>query len=174
MTAIAKTALTGTRSRFVIFRHMRHPGTAPSRENANIIRDADVTDAIVQKSCATHSMKRSNSAHFRLIEFSQMYGTAFDTAPSVPLTSGIAKVTATSRMKPKTTETTTDMIIPQAAPSDALRVSSLMCAEASKPVIVYCAMRSPVPKTNQNTMLPQPEPEKPELLSVLPKTKPND
>ena len=44
---------------------------------------------------------------------------------------GIANVTATSRMKPKKTETTTDITIPQAAPSDALRVSSLMCAEAS-------------------------------------------
>ena len=29
------------------------------------------------------------------------------------------------------TETTTDITMPQAAPSDALRVSSLMCAEAS-------------------------------------------
>src|SRR3954452_8164276 len=134
MTAIASTALTGTRSRLLILRHRRQPGTAPSREKANIIRDADVTDAIVQKSCATHAMKRRNSAHLRLIEFSQMYGTAFETAPSVPCTSGTANVTATSRMNPKNTETTTDMIMPQAAPSDALRVSSLMCADASKPV----------------------------------------
>jgi hypothetical protein len=119
-------------------------------------------------------MKRRNSAHRRLIEFSQMYGTAFDTAPSVPFVSGTANVTATSRMNPKKTETTTDMIIPQAAPSDALRVSSLMCAEASNPVIVYCAIRRPVPKTYQKAMLPQPVPEKPELLIVSVKTNPND
>ena len=44
---------------------------------------------------------------------------------------GITNVTATSRMKPKMTETTTDITMPHAAPSEALRVSSLMCADAS-------------------------------------------
>ncbi len=47
------------------------------------------------------------------------------------LSSGTTKVTATSRMNPKITDTTTDMTIPHAAPSDAFRVSSLMCADAS-------------------------------------------
>ncbi len=36
------------------------PGTAPSRENANIIRDAAVTDAAPQKNCATHAMRSSD------------------------------------------------------------------------------------------------------------------
>ena len=44
---------------------------------------------------------------------------------------GITNVTATSRTKPKMTETTTDITMPQAAPREALRVSSLMCADAS-------------------------------------------
>ena len=44
-TAIAVTAFTGTRCVRETFRQRRPPGTAPSRENANIIRDADVTDA---------------------------------------------------------------------------------------------------------------------------------
>jgi hypothetical protein len=34
-------------------------------------------------------------------------------------------------MKPKITDITTDMTTPQAAAREALRVSSLMCAEAS-------------------------------------------
>ena len=42
--------------------HSRWPGTAPSREKANIIRDADVVDAIVQKHCATTAMRIRNSA----------------------------------------------------------------------------------------------------------------
>src|ERR671925_541840 len=119
-------------------------------------------------------MKRRASAQAALIEFSQMYGTANPTASSVPCTSGTAKVTATSSMKPKTTETTTAETIPQAAARDAWRVSSLMCAEASQALIVYCAMSKPIPKTNQNTALEKFWPEKPELLIVSPKTKPTD
>ncbi len=49
MKQIALTALTGTRLRLEILRQMLRPGTAPSRENANIIREADVTDAVPQK-----------------------------------------------------------------------------------------------------------------------------
>ena len=77
-------------------------------------------------------MKSRNSAHFVLIDVCQMYVTMF--APRVERALsvlGIANVTATSRMKPKITETTTDITMPQAAARDALRVSSLMCADAS-------------------------------------------
>ena len=49
----------------------------------------------------------------------------------MPWTSGTANVTATSRTNPNTTETTTDMTMPEAAEREASRVSSLMCAEAS-------------------------------------------
>jgi hypothetical protein len=111
------------------------------------MRDADVTDAIVQKICATTAMKRRNSAQFLLIDVSQMYVTMFAPAPAAPSVEGTANVTATSRKKPKITDTTTDMTMPQAAPSCALRVSSLMCADASYPVIVYCAISRPVRKT---------------------------
>jgi hypothetical protein len=45
-------------------RQIREPGTAPSRENANIIRDADVTDAVPKKNCATTAMNSRNSAHY--------------------------------------------------------------------------------------------------------------
>src|SRR5262245_21980158 len=57
-------------------------------------------------------------------------------------------------MKPKNTDATTDMYIPTAADRDALCVSSAVCADASKPVIVYWAISRPVRKTYQKTMLP--------------------
>src|SRR5919201_3150103 len=143
---IAQTVYTGMRSTFDTRRHSWCPGTARSRENANIIREAEVTDAIVQNVCATTAMKSRNSAQRLLIDVSQMYVTMFAPAEAAPFVSGIANVTATSRMKPKITDTTTDMTMPQAAPSCALWVSSLMCAEASYPVIVYWAIRRPVRK----------------------------
>src|SRR4051795_4369657 len=86
----------------------------------------------------------------------------------------IANVTASSRIQPKTTDTTTDMYMPTAAMRDACAVSSAMCAEASKPVIVYCDISRPWPKTYQNMKTPKFVPEKPELLIVCPKTYPND
>src|SRR5919109_5141208 len=118
-TQIAATAKTGTRSALATRFQSWCPGTAPSREKANIMRDADVTEAFPQKSWATQAMKSKNSAQFALIDVSQMYGTADPTASSVPWTSGTAKVTATRSMKPKTTETTTADTMPQAAAREA-------------------------------------------------------
>src|SRR6266480_2767239 len=120
----------GIRSVFETRRHNWWPGTARSREKANIIRDAEVVDAIVQKHWATTAMKIRNSAHLLLIESCQMCWTMNADVSDGPL-AGITNVTATSRMNPNTTETTTDMTIPHAAPIDAARVSSLMCADAS-------------------------------------------
>ena len=68
---MASTAFDGTRC-FETCRHSRWPGTAPSRENANIIRDADVTEAQRQKSCAVHTMISRNSAQRVLIDSCQM------------------------------------------------------------------------------------------------------
>ena len=130
------------------------------------MREAEVTDAAPQKSCATHAMTSMNSAHFVLVAVVQMNCTSNAPAPTVPSTSCTAYVTATSRMKPKTTETTTDMTMPSAAPRAAPFVSSLRCAEASKPVIVYCAISRPIPNTNQNTMLEKLVPENPDALIV--------
>ena len=120
----------GIRSAFETRPQSWCPGTARSRENANIIREADVVDAIVQKTCATTAMKMRNSAHRLLIESCQMCWTMKADVSDGPF-AGITNVTATSRMKPKKTETTTDMTMPQAAPIEALRVSSLMWADAS-------------------------------------------
>ena len=45
-----------------------------------------------------------------------------------------------------------------------------MCAEASKPVIVYCDISSPIPNTYRNMKSPKFSPLNPELLIVSPKT----
>ena len=94
------------------------PGTARSREKANIIRDAEVMDAVTQKNCAITQMKRRNSAQFWLIDSAQENGTMYPTSRprSIPnCVLGSWKVTARSRIQPKTTETTTDMYMPTAA-----------------------------------------------------------
>ena len=103
-----------------------------------------------------------------------MYCTSNAPAATVPSTSVTANVTATSRMKPKMTETTTDMTMPSAAPRAAPFVSSLRCAEASKPVIVYWAISSPMPNTNQKIGFPKLLPEKPEALIVSVNTNDTD
>ena len=95
------------------------------------MREADVTEARPQKSWATQAITSMNSAHLSLVDVCQMYCTSNAPAASVPAVSGIANVTATSRTKPKITETTTDITIPTAAPRPAFRVSSERCAEAS-------------------------------------------
>ena len=66
--------------------------------------------------------------------------------------------------------------MPVAAIREALFVSSAVCAEASKPVIVYCASSRPRPQTNQNVGLDQEvvPPPKPELFTVSVKTYESD
>ena len=111
------------------------------------------------------------------MEVAQIHGTIGSSALTVFRASfvlGIAKVTATSRMNPKTTDTKTDVHIPVAAILDALFVSSAVCADASNPVIVYWAIRSPSPKTNQNAGFPNEVvvPPKPELFTFSVKHRP--
>ena len=67
------TARYGTRLRFTR-RQSRCPGTAPSRENANIIREADVIEAVRQKNCATQQMKRTNVAQLSPMLATQIAG----------------------------------------------------------------------------------------------------
>ena len=76
-------------------------------------------------------MKSSTSAQCVLIDVCQMYVVMYVNCSCTAFWSGIANVIATSRMKPATTETTTDISRPTAAERDALCVSSDMCADAS-------------------------------------------
>src|SRR5437764_10094153 len=73
-------------------------------------------------------------------------------------------------MNPKITDMTTDITTPHAAVREARRVSSLMCADASYPVYVYCAISRPIPKTNQKAALVKLWPLKPDAFSVFVKT----
>src|SRR5688572_1015598 len=148
------------------------PGTARSREKANIMRDAEITEAVRQKNCATTQMKSKASAQFWLIDSAQIHGTTAPMLSSAPCVSGTANVTASRRIQPKKTDATTDVHMPVAAIREALFVSSAVCAEASKPVIVYWASRSASPHTNQNVGLDQlvVPPPKPELFKVSVKT----
>src|SRR5436190_5667717 len=165
---------TGTRFRATLLQSWC-PGTAPSREKANIIREADVIEAVTQKNCATTQMKSRNSAQRWPMDVAQIQGTigsSWLTVLSAPSVLGIAKVTATRRMNPKTTETKTEVHMPTAAPRDALFVSSAVCAEASNPVMVYWAISKPRPKTNQNAGFENAVvvPPKPELFTRSVKT----
>ena len=123
-------------------------------------------------------MKSSASAQFWPIDSAQIQGTRSPralTVSSAPWLLGIANVTATRRIQPKITETTTDVHIPIAAIRDALLVSSAVCADASNPVIVYCGSSMPSPSTSRNAspnwVVPSP---KPELLIVCVKTYESD
>src|SRR4029453_3846649 len=145
---IAHTALRGTRFRATL-PQSRLPGTAPSRENRKIIRDAEVTDAVRQKNCATTQMNSNASDQFSPIDSVQIHGTTTPIFSSAPWVLGIANVTASNRIQPNRTETTTDMYMPTAAMRDAWCVSSAMCAEASNPAIVNWDGRSQDPKRHQ-------------------------
>ena len=90
-----------------------------------------MVEAIVQNTCASTAMKSMNSAQCVLVAVDQTYWMMNVPAAAAAVSLGTTNVTATSRRKPKITETTTDITIPQAAPIEALRVSSLMWAEAS-------------------------------------------
>src|SRR5688500_1055550 len=60
-TPMAMTALTGTRL-LVASRYTGEPVTARSRDNANFIGAAEVTEAVPQKKCATTAMNSRSSA----------------------------------------------------------------------------------------------------------------
>ena len=61
----AKTAFLGTLF-LSTCAHFLDPGTAPSRLNANIIRDALVSADVPHKSCPTLAINRTTPAHLAL------------------------------------------------------------------------------------------------------------
>ena len=66
---------------------------------------------------------------------------------SAPSYDWIAKVTPSSRIQPATIETTIDITMPRGPAVAADLVSSVMWAEASNPVSVYCASSRPISAT---------------------------
>ena len=96
-TAIAIAAKYGTRSAFRR-RHNWWPGTARSRENAYIIRDADVIEDIPQYNCAPTVM--NNITFAVVLPSASRYTCLTANVPAAPvvLKSWIAKVTPRARM----------------------------------------------------------------------------
>src|SRR3954468_18312319 len=100
--ATAMTALNGMR-RWLTLLQVRQPGTAPSRLNAYIIRDALVMQLMPQKNCPITQMIRMNSTQPVLIEFSK----TAKTVPPPSLTfagSCAANVIASSTIQPMIAE----------------------------------------------------------------------
>ena len=60
-TATPSTALAGTRAA-VSFDQIADPGTAPSRLNAKVIREAEVRQEVAQKNCAEAEMNSTSVA----------------------------------------------------------------------------------------------------------------
>ena len=141
-----QTARCGTRLRPTC-RQSLWPGTAPSRENANSIRDADVIEAVTQKNCAITQMKSSDLRPVLAHRLAQIHVTRKPRFAMPPSVLGMANVTATSRMNPKTTDATTDMYIPTAADARGLVRLLGHVRGRVEPVIVYCAISRPVRKT---------------------------
>src|SRR3954454_1950197 len=107
------TAYTGWRALPKV-RQVRWNGVAPSREKANSMREAEVTEAMPQKSWATTAITSISSAHCVDVAVCQMYCT-MNAAPRLPpvdtlsMSGGTANVTASRTIQPKISETTTDM-----------------------------------------------------------------
>src|SRR5437764_2453084 len=84
-------------------RHRLCPGTAPSRENANVMRDALVRQAMPQKICPTVAM---TSTALAAADVSALSMIDCDVPPAalIALTFVAAKVRASSTAQPKIAE----------------------------------------------------------------------
>src|SRR3954447_12448040 len=127
---ISTTALAGT-SLPLSLDHRRQPGTAPSRENAKSMREADVTADIPQNSWPPTAMASRISAHVLESAWSSTVVAANVPASATSLRSVIANVNARIRTYPAMAETSTEFTTPLAAVREASWVSSERCAEAS-------------------------------------------
>ena len=84
-------------------RHRLWPGTAPSRENANVIREALVTQAMPQNSWPTVEIISTALAAAELSAVS-MIDCEVPPAASIALTWVAANVSASSTIQPNTAE----------------------------------------------------------------------
>ena len=119
-------------------------GKPRSRAKPNIIREFEVMEK--RPACQTHNMMRVIRAMAPLFPKMsiKIWVTGWPTELStVVAKSWMQKRRETSRKKPKTADTPTLMRTPSGAFQAALFVSSDKWAEASKPVMVYCAIKIP-------------------------------
>src|SRR5262245_17021232 len=93
-TPTSTTALAGTRLGVSADQRF-DPGTAPSRLNANVIRDADVMQEVAQKNCADAEMNSTSAPQLVPIACVKMYATPPAPTPALSgwpcALSGIAK-----------------------------------------------------------------------------------
>src|SRR5580658_3203111 len=114
-------------------RQREWPGTAPSRENANTMREAAATQPIPQNNCPTVEMSRTSFARVELSAVSMM-GIAPPPPALIAEMCVAAKVIASSTAQPPTAEYAMAVHSPRGAARSASFVSSDKCAEASYPV----------------------------------------
>src|SRR5690625_399501 len=140
-TATSTTAFAGTLL-LETFDHSFDPGMAPSRLNAKAIRDALVRHATVQKNWPAAEINKTVPC--------QPWGKAWlkitftSPPPAVtPAGSCTANRNDSRMIQPPMAEYAIDRQMPLAAPCEAAAVSSDRCADASKPVIVYCVSKKP-------------------------------
>lgn len=119
-------------------------GRPPSRANPNIMRELEVMEKSPQ--CQTQTMMsvmRAMAPFFPKMSI-RIWRTGWPMSLATVLSkSWMEKRSETRRKKPKTAEMPTDIKTPSGAFQAALFVSSERWAEASKPVIVYWAIRIP-------------------------------
>lgn len=119
-------------------------GRPRSRAKPNIMREFEVMEK--SPACQTQTMMRVIKAIAPLFPKMsiRICVTGWPTELSTVLAkSWMQKRSDTRRKKPKTADTPTDMSTPSGAFQAALFVSSDKWAEASKPVMVYCAIKIP-------------------------------
>src|ERR1700719_442788 len=142
-------AWTGVLRVSLTFLHRLDNGIPLSRASAKMMRETEVNAAKPQNHIAeivnprTAVTARSPSDVRTIAKTAGMGFPPESLAVSTRPTSGMAQVRERIRRYPKTPETATEVTIPQGARRRGSIVSSATCADASKPVYVHCACRSP-------------------------------
>src|SRR5436190_4452828 len=122
-------------------------GRPPSRAKAKVMREVDVRAARPQRYCAMTMSTSSAHANVDGSTDFMVHGTTAAPWATPSGTDGMASRMAAIITQPKRPETHTERTMPFGAFTAALTVSSLVCAEASKPVMVYAGSRNPSAKS---------------------------
>ena len=133
---VSQIAVTGTCRVGLTCRIFVENGSPPSRANANITRDADVTVASPHRYCAIAMPTNNSAANAGGSTELMVHTTTRSPCCAAVSRSGIASTMAHSMTQPKIPDTSTERRMPRGALYSALTVSSAVCADASKPVMV--------------------------------------
>ncbi|MCY1176253.1 hypothetical protein D9M73_165180 [compost metagenome] len=106
-------------------------GRPPSRENAKIIRETEVTVASPQSTCEMKIATKSTSFSVGSTWVFMAQKNTFQPCLAASSMFGSISTNALSISQPNSNDQTTDMTMPRGTDMAALRVSSEVCAEAS-------------------------------------------